>query len=248
MFKLIRSISNRIFEFARSYKTRVLRYLIVFPRRLNKMLLARNMRISNSHIYLAPNAIVDKQSIISNYVSIHDGVVIMNSSISEFTYVQSFSTILNTKIGKFCSIAGGVRIGLSEHPLAFISTSPVFYDSSQFLPKALTNASNDYGKFLETVVEADVWIGQGAIIKSGVRIGVGSVVGAGSVVTRDVPPYTISAGNPARPIRKRFEEELCEILEDSHWWELNDSVLSKYACLFEKPKEFINRLKLDGHL
>ena len=248
MFKLIQYIRIRIIEFARSYKTRILHYLIVFARSLNKMLLDSNSRISNSHIYVAPNSIVDKQSKIANYVSIHDGVVIMNSSISEFTYVQSFSTILNTKIGKFCSIAGGVRIGLSEHPLAFISTSPVFYDSSQLLPKALTNATNDYGKFLETVVEADVWIGQSAIIKSGVRIGVGSVVGAGSVVTRDVPPYTISAGNPARPIRKRFEEELCLILEESHWWELDDSVLSKYASLFEKPKEFINRLRLDGHL
>jgi len=248
MLNSIRQVNIAIIKSLRFRKINILDNFILIPRRLANKLFIRNLKINDSRIYIAPTAIVDGESKIAKHVAIYDGVVIMNSFISEFTYIQSFSTVLNTKIGKFCSIAGGVRIGLSEHPLAFISTSPVFYDSSQFLPKVLTKAKNDYGKFTETVVESDVWIGQSAIIKSGVRIGVGSVIGAGSIVTKDIPPYTICAGNPARPIRKRFDEELCNLLVESKWWELNDSVLSEYASLFENPQEFINKLKLDGYI
>ncbi len=95
-------------------------------------------------------------------------------------------------------------------------------------------ARHDYSLKLRTVVDSDVWIGEMALIKAGVHIGVGAVIGMGSVVTRDVEPYSVVAGNPARIIRKRFDDETIKALLDSlEWWTLPDSKLKGNRCLFQ---------------
>jgi serine acetyltransferase len=93
-----------------------------------------------------------------------------------------------------------------------------------------------------TVIGADVWIGQGVFIKAGVRIGVGAVIGAGAVVTKDVPPYMIAAGNPCRPIRLRFNEEICQKLLESRWWEFDEEKLHELARYFQEPEAFCAHL------
>ena len=202
----------------------------------------------NSSSYISSTAFVDSSSTLAPYVTLYGNAKVIESDISSFTYIQPNSTIFKSTIGKFCSIAEGVKIGLAEHPLFMISTSPVFYDNSQDLPLFLTDRSLKYGSDALTIVGSDVWIGQNTIIKSGVSIGTGAVIGAGSIVTHDVPPYAIHAGNPAKLIRMRFSGEIYNRLVESNWWDLDHNVLAQYSDYFENPDKFLAALVKDGHI
>lgn len=121
-----------------------------------------------------------------------------------------------TRIGHYCSLAGGIQVFRRNHPVARIGMHPFFYNArcglvgKDTIPAASANP-------LE--IAHDVWIGANAIITPRCcRIGIGAVVGAGSVVTADVPDFYIVAGNPARLVRKRFSDETCVALLDSCWW------------------------------
>ena len=145
------------------------------------------------------------------------------------SHVTNFYPWLGDKlvIGKFCQIGHGVEFVMNgaNHQMNAVSTFP-FYTLAgwDMEPPALS----DLPLRGDTVVGNDVWIGQNATILPGVRIGDGAIIGASSVVGSDVPPYTIVAGNPARTLRKRFDEELIELLLALRWW--------------DKPIEEINAL------
>lgn len=121
-------------------------------------------------------------------------------------------------IGKFCQIAAGVEFMMNgaNHQMNAVSTFPFYVmDGWEAKPPAFS----DLPLKGDTVVGNDVWIGQNATILPGVHIGDGAVIGCNSVVASDVPAYTIVAGNPARPIRKRFDDELIDLLEKFCWWD-----------------------------
>ncbi|MEC5344245.1 CatB-related O-acetyltransferase [Brenneria populi] len=130
-------------------------------------------------------------------------------------------------IGKFCSLARDIRFIMNggNHNMKGFSTYPfqMFKEGWEEFDMYLNGISLDIPVDLplrgDINVGNDVWIGYGATILSGVTIGDGAVIGAKSVVTRDIPPYAIAAGNPARVIRKRFDEKTIEILEDVLWWD-----------------------------
>ena len=94
-----------------------------------------------------------------------------------------------------------------------------------------------------TVIGADVWVGARATIVAGVNVGVGAVIGTGSVVTRDVPPYAIVAGVPAKVIKYRFPEDVIKKLLESRWWELPDEVIKEAAIEFKNPIRFLEKIK-----
>jgi acetyltransferase-like isoleucine patch superfamily enzyme len=126
-----------------------------------------------------------------------------------------------------------------------VSTSPVFYDNEQPLPKFFTKDRLFTQVIPKTIIGADVWIGQGTMIKAGVKIGTGAVIGAGSVVTKDVLPYAVAVGNPCRPIKLRFSEEICQRLLDTGWWKLDEARLGSLAPLFSDPELFLAALEHD---
>ena len=130
-------------------------------------------------------------------------------------------------IGKFCQIASGVEFVMNgaNHQMNAVSTFP-FYIFKGWDEETPDKA--DLPLKGDTVIGNDVWIGQNATILPGVHIGDGAIIGLNSVVGSDVPPYTVVAGNPARPIRKRFDDETIELLERFEWW--------------NKPVDEINRL------
>lgn len=127
------------------------------------------------------------------------------------------------------------------HPMHFVSTSPVFLSHRDSVRLKLSR--HEYLPMHVTHIGADVWIGEGAYIKAGVTVGAGAVIGMGSVVTRDVAPYAIMGGNPARLIRYRFAKEMCDRLLASRWWELGDSDLRKLGHLIVEPELFINAVQ-----
>lgn len=187
-------------------------------------------------------AIADKNSHLGAYSVLFRNAVLLDSVLGAYSYLQANSAVYSTEIGPFCSIASGVMIGLGAHPTSMVSTSPVFYDNSQPLPKFFSKECQFSEIFPRSFIGADVWIGQGVLVKAGVRIGVGAVIGAGSIVTKDIPAYAIAAGNPCRQIRFRFSEEICQRLLDSEWWNLGEPDLTELAHLFSDPESFLAKI------
>lgn len=130
----------------------------------------------------------------------------------------------NVFVGRFCSIGRRVTIGAGGHHMSTLSTSPILSSG--------TTEQNYVADEIErlglrpsdkvapmTILESDIWVGDGVVIMPGVTIGIGAVIGANAVVTRDVEPYSIVAGLPAKKIRRRFPDDICEALIRSEWWE-----------------------------
>ncbi|WP_419767358.1 CatB-related O-acetyltransferase [Arcobacter sp.] len=191
-----------------------------------------------SNVYIDSNSSINKNS------KLFQNVTVINSIIGNGTYLQSNTNCYYSDIGKYCSIGSNVTIGLASHLTNTISTSPIFYDCSQSLPFFLTKRTLDSKLLIpKTVIEHDVWIGQGAMIKAGVTIGMGSVIGAGAVVVKDVKPYSIVGGVPAKHIKYRFDEKVRNLLIDSQWWKLDEEILEELNEYFDNPLEFTEKVK-----
>lgn len=135
----------------------------------------------------------------------------------------------NVTFGNYCSIANGVLIFRANHPLSFFTTHPLFYNPTMgFVEKDMLNRP-------PLIIGHDVWIGANVIILPSVSmIGNGAVIGAGSVVTKDVLAYSVIGGNPARLIKMRFDSQTIDDLEESKWWTLKKEELVKIAPSIQK--------------
>ena len=167
----------------------------------------------DNEIYVKPT-ITNPNIIVGDFTYIAD---------SEFeSHVTNFYPWSRDKliIGKFCQIAAGVEFMMNDanHQMSAVSTFP-FYTLEGWnmeSPKA-----EDMPYKGDTVIGNDVWIGQNAVILPGVHIGDGAIIGANSVVGSNIEPYTVAAGNPARVIRKRFDDELIALMEKFKWWDMD---------------------------
>ena len=170
--------------------------------------------------------------------SIRSLVKMERASIRKCSSIGTLSAAYDCEIGNFCSIARECYIGGASHPLDWVSTSGCCYLKSNFTGVCYHEA--DYHWHTHTKIGNDVWLGIRTIIRG--AIGDGAVIGAGSIVTKDVGPYEIWAGNPARFIRKRFDDETIKKLLESQWWNWEDESLKKYGEKFQLPKEFVKIL------
>lgn len=172
------------------------------------------------------------------YNVIFRNVLIDSSVIGSHTYVQKNTTIFNSTIGKFCSIATNVSIGPGRHSLSGVSTHPVFFLHNTPLVKKYS--SEDLVETAQPVtIGHDVWIGEKSIILNGVTIGTGAVIAAGSIVNKDVPPYAIVGGSPAKLIRYRFDEAVIGQLLQSEWWNRDEQWLQANYKSFLNPEHFL---------
>lgn len=147
---------------------------------------------------------------------------VIKSKIGKYCYIGGETYLVNTIVGNYCSIASGVKAGGMEHSWWWASTSP--------------HLSNCNVSDKLTIIEDDVWIGVNSIIRQGVKIGRGAVIGAGSVVLKDIPPFTISAGIPARHIRVRFSNEIMSQISQTEYWNCKPSEAKERLKEISLPK------------
>lgn len=184
-------------------------------------------------------AIIDSH--IDKTSKVESGSHVVSVSMGKYSFCGYDCEIIDCEIGNYCSIANKVVIGGAMHPMSWACMSPAFYKGRDSIKKKFSEFPRDTEP--RTIIGNDVWIGHSAMIKSGVTIGNGAVIGMGAVVTKNVPPYAIVGGNPARIIRMRFENEIIDELNNSEWWNLSDDIIQECAPYIKEPVVFLEKLK-----
>ena len=198
--------------------------------KLYSRVLIRNSCIDENCL-IADDAVVDASNL-AEHVEVDRQCYIQNVNIGYGSYIRKNSIVKFTNIGKYCSISWNVSIGGTNHDYACASTYTAYWWKRVFdvtiLAKDITPVK----------IGNDVWIGSGANILSGNKVGDGAVIGAGSIVTKDVEPYTIVAGVPAKPIKKRFEDKIIESLLMIRWWDWPPEYIKKHASLLHNKLSY----------
>lgn len=150
----------------------------------------------------------------------------MRENMLKYSYMGENCYIYHpeTKIGKYTSIAHNVIIGAGQHPLHWLSTHPFAWQGYNFMLKNKINRIN-WQAYKPVIVGNDVWIGINTVIMDGVKIGDGAVIAANAVVTKDIPPYQVWGGVPAKFIKQRFDDTTIEELVSLKWWDLDNEML-----------------------
>lgn len=175
-------------------------------------------------------------SIVGSRVSINRRNYVLRSRVADNTYTGIGTMLRSCTIGRFCSLSWNVSIGGGDHDYERLTTSPLWRFRMMDQEFGSDHSENvDLQKRFEDQpgceIHDDVWIGTNAVILRDVTVGAGSVIGAGAVVTRNVDPYTIVAGVPARPLRQRFNDKIIEDLLRLRWWDWPIDVIRDHAAL-----------------
>src|SRR5580704_17089636 len=183
------------------------------------------------------------------YCEVGARTILQEVTMGDYSYVVNDAQITYATIGRFCSIAAMTRINPGNHPMQRASQAHFTYRASSYFPE-----ESDEAEFFEwrrshrVVIGHDVWIGHGAIVLPGRKIGDGAVIAAGAIVTKDVAPYTIVAGNPARLVRPRFPNHIAVRLERLAWWHWSHERLRLALPDFRRlsVEEFLDRYEIEA--
>ena len=157
----------------------------------------------------------------------------IDSKVNSYSYIGPRTILIYVEVGKFCSIASDCLIGLATHPLKNISTSPIFVSKTN-ATKYKWSTEDVFNEVNKVNIGNDVWIGTKVIILGGIKIGNGAVIGAGSIVTKDIPDYAVAVGIPAQVIKYRFTENIITKLIEIKWWDFPENKLRNQLSTFQK--------------
>lgn len=164
---------------------------------------------------------------------------ISHAEVGDYTYFSANCQVMHAIIGSYCSIGPGAKIGLGSHPTNFIASSPIFYSTSKVVNNINWVDRNYHDEFANVMIEDNVWVGADVYIMNDVEIGEGAICAAGSVVTKNVPPYAIVGGVPARIIKYRFDEQTIEQLLELKIFKRSDTWLKKYLSGAVTPEDLL---------
>ncbi len=190
------------------------------------------------NVDVSPNTVFDDATKLKGYNCIGDNANICGSEIGRFSYIGNNSNLSHCEIGAFCSISWDVEILVGEHPTNFVSTHPAFFSPRKFAdmcfnPKTRFEEVKYFKDNIYVLIGNDVLINADVKIVCGVKIGDGAIVRAGAVITKDVEPYSIVGGVPARVIKKRFNDGDIDFLREFKWWEKDVEWLKMHVDLFD---------------
>jgi hypothetical protein len=161
-----------------------------------------------------------QDSTLGPWTAIGANCSIVESTFGDYSYAAGDVAIIYSEVGKFCSIASHVRLNPGNHPMQRVTQHHMTYRRAQYgFGEVNDEAFFDWRRADKVTIGHDVWLGHGVIVLPGVSIGTGAVVGAGAVVTKDIEPYTIAVGVPAKPLRTRFPADVVEKLLRIGWWD-----------------------------
>ena len=176
-----------------------------------------------------------RASTLGRYTEVGARTKLLECVMGDYSYIVNDGDIAYTRVGKFCSIAAMTRINPGNHPMWRATQAHFTYRASAYFEGEADEAEFfDRRRSHRVEIGHDVWIGHGAIVLAGRRIGDGAVIAAGAVVTKDVAPYAIVAGNPARPVKARFPEPIVAGLRKLGWWDWSHAALQQALPDFRK--------------
>jgi len=188
---------------------------------------------------IRPGARIGLGTQLSKNAWIGNDASLQNCSVGRFSYFGIGAELVNCSVGAFCSIGPHVMIGLGKHPTNFVSTSPAFYARGNWAFRTKFTNRQAFEEHARIEIGNDVWVGAGVTVADGVKIGDGAIVAAGAVVVKDVEPYGIVGGVPAKLIRKRFSDEQIRRLLELKWWEKPEEWLKAHSHLFFNVEDLL---------
>lgn len=211
------------------------------------------IKLKKRHIIIEHDACFKNTSFEGNNV-VGNETNINQSNIGFGTYIGCKCNLSESRIGRFSSIASGVNIIRGQHPVSeFITTCPAFYSHEcgggfSYVRRSYYSPYRYANKKRKFVIDIgnDVWIGKNAMIMEGITIGDGAIVGAGALITKDVAPYSVVVGVPAKEIKKRFSQEDIDNLLRFKWWNKDKRWIEKNVDNFRNPKDFMKMMKNKG--
>lgn len=196
--------------------------------------------MSKGGIYLAPFSSCNDLDV-QIPIAIDRYSMVKRSKVGAYSSFGCFSWVVDCEIGRYVSIGSRCSISPHEHPKSWLSTSGFQYRTQPWMDFPMVHEVSYREPTKRTIIESDAWVGDNVFIRSGVHVGLGAIIGAGSVVVKDVPEFAIVAGNPAKVIRYRFEVEIQQMIRESKWWHFDQIDLS--GCPFSDINDALNFIK-----
>lgn len=188
------------------------------------------LKLSLEGFWAHPQTYADERCRFSSGVRLHRHACLYDTQMGFGSY--TWARMISARVGKFCSIGRADIGGQGRHPVHWLSTHPAFYSAHLEAGLTLVSETVFNGEFRPTIIGNDVWLGHGAVVMEGRSVGDGAVVAASAVVTKDVPPYAIVCGVPAKIIRYRFQPDVIAALLEWRWWDLPLDDLKRLAPRF----------------
>ncbi|WP_139891443.1 CatB-related O-acetyltransferase [Bacillus sp. D386] len=197
---------------------------------------------NNKSVFIGPYVEIDPATTkVGKNCAINLYTSISKTTIGDYTYFSANCSIMHANIGSFCSIGPDSKIGLGSHPTDFISTSPIFYSTSKVVNN-INWVDRDYHvEFKKVNIRDNVWLGANVFIMNDIEIGEGAICAAGSVITKDVPPYSIVGGIPAKVLKYRFDANTIEQLLELRLYQRSEEWLKENLCGAITPEELLNK-------